>query len=261
MSININNNVNQININKSLINDENKTKSNNEIKKNLSSNINNQTIITISKESRDSYRKKIQESSNHKKTYEDIIKTRNSIKEASKSITVDFGYELSKEVGKLKEQRTNNNTYSLSNRAEDYVKAYANLYDEIVQGYKNGTREFYVEDENSETGYRKMTMEEELNNLDKAYQKQAHMMDIFAQNTKNAASAFNSAAEKLSKINVSMANTYRTQAQTKDIPENIGQNMINIAQKWKDSYISSNSKYNSMEDILSIIKNNLYVSL
>ena len=224
MSMNINNNANEININKNLFNNKNNVNSNNEVKKNSSYNINNQTIITISKESRDSYRKKIQEIGNEKKTYEDIIKTRKSIKEASKSILTDFGYELSKEANRLQEQRGNNNTYSLSNKVEDYVKAYGNIYDEIVQGYK-------------------------------AYQKQANMMDIFAENAKKAASAFSNAAEKLSKINPFIANNYRNQAQIKDIPENIGQNMINIAQKWKDSYILSNSKDSSMEDILSIINN------
>ena len=46
---------------------------------------------------------------------------------------------------------------------------YGNLYDEIVQGYKDGTVERYVGDENSETGFRKMTLDEELARLDKAF--------------------------------------------------------------------------------------------
>ena len=58
-----------------------------------------------------------------------------------------------------------------ADRAADYVRAYGNLYDEIVQGYKDGTAQRYVEDENSETGFRKMTLDEELAGLDKAFQK------------------------------------------------------------------------------------------
>ena len=90
----------------------------------------------------------------------------------------NYGNELAKETETLKEQRKSGGTYSLSNKAEDYVRAYGNLYDEIVQGYQNGTRERYVEDDASETGYRKMTMEEELNELDKAFQRAAHGADV-----------------------------------------------------------------------------------
>lgn len=60
---------------------------------------------------------------------------------------------------------------------EDSVRAYGNLYEEIVQGYRNGTRERYTEDENSKTGFRKMTMEEELSGLDRAFQKMANEVD------------------------------------------------------------------------------------
>ncbi len=48
---------------------------------------------------------------------------------------------------------------------------------DIGQGYQDGTRERYVEDENSETGFRKMTMEEELNRLDRAFHKMADRAD------------------------------------------------------------------------------------
>ena len=47
--------------------------------------------------------------------------------------------------------------------------AYASIYDDIVKGYEAGTREVYVEDSESGTGYRKLTMEEEISELDKAF--------------------------------------------------------------------------------------------
>ncbi len=81
----------------------------------------------------------------------------------------NYGNELAKGTETLKGQGKSGDTYSFSDEAEDYVRAYGNLYDEIVQGYKNGTRERYVEDETSEKGYRKTTMEEELKGLDKAF--------------------------------------------------------------------------------------------
>ncbi len=77
---------------------------------------------------------------------------------------------------KLKGQRTGS-AYGIADKMEDSVRAYGNLYDEIVQGYRDGTRERYVEDENSETGFRKMTMEEELSGLDRAFQKMADRAD------------------------------------------------------------------------------------
>ena len=63
-------------------------------------------------------------------------------------------------------------------KAKDLNRAYGNLYDRIVQGYENGTRERYTEDKNSETGYRKMTKEEELKGLSLAFQKKAHEEDV-----------------------------------------------------------------------------------
>lgn len=96
------------------------------------------------------------------------VRQKESIMLASKSIGANYGYRLSEEAGKLKGQRESGGAYSLSDRAADYVRAYGNLYDEIVQGYKDGTVERYVEDGSSETGFRKMPLEEELAGLDKA---------------------------------------------------------------------------------------------
>lgn len=257
MSININN-TNQVNMENNTLNVSKRTDTEKTVQK--SEDFNNQTVVTISKESRDNYRKQIQKSGARKTTYEDIIKTRGLIKEASKSIQIDYDYQLAKEAGIFKEQRKNGSTYSISNRAEDYVKAYGNLYDQIVKGYNDGTIEHYEEDKNSETGYRKLTMEEELSKLDKAYQKASELTDIFVENTKKAASAFDNMAKKMSKINLSIANSYKNQAQTDDIPNNIGQKMIDISQKWKNAYNISGSKTSSMESIMSIIKSTLYVS-
>ena len=100
------------------------------------------------------------------------VRQKESIMQASKSIGAGYGYRLSEEAEKLKGQRESGGAYSLSDRAEDYIRAYGNLYDEIVQGYKDGTVERYVE-ENSETGFRKMTLDEELAGLDKAFRKMA----------------------------------------------------------------------------------------
>lgn len=62
----------------------------------------------------------------------------------------------------------NKGSNSIVDRANGLVKAYAEVYDEIVQGYKSGTREIYkfnVED----NSYHKLTLEEELKKLNDTY--------------------------------------------------------------------------------------------
>lgn len=61
------------------------------------------------------------------------------------------------------------------------VDTYKKLYDEIVSGYANGTREKYVSDENSEDGLRKLTMSEELQMLGEEYNNTCNFLEGFFQ--------------------------------------------------------------------------------
>ena len=173
-----------------------------------------------------------------------------SIIQASKSIGASYGYRLSEEAGKLKGQRDNGAAYSLSDRAADYVKAYGNLYDEIVQGYKDGTIERYVEDETSETGFRRMTMEEELADLDKAFQSMADKAEVDAK----ASRILDGYKEKLSKLK-SGQKLSADADKVKAVQENISQKLVTLAQAWKDGYKVSGSKEGGMEKVLSMLDN------
>ena len=173
-----------------------------------------------------------------------------SIIQASKSIGANYGYRLSEEAGKLKGQRDNGVAYSLSDRAADYVKAYGNLYDEIVQGYKDGTIERYVEDETSETGFRRMTMEEELADLDKAFQSMADKAEVDAK----ASRILDGYKEKLSKLK-SGQKLSADADKAKAVQENISQKLMTLAQAWKDAYKVSGSKEGGMEKVLSMLDN------
>ena len=42
------------------------------------------------------------------------------------------------------------------------INTYNDIFEEIEKGYESGTRETYIEDKNSEKGYRKLTKEEEI---------------------------------------------------------------------------------------------------
>ncbi|MBQ2115964.1 MAG: hypothetical protein II193_05205 [Lachnospiraceae bacterium] len=55
------------------------------------------------------------------------------------------------------------------NMVDCFSKTYQKLYHEIMEGYQTGTRTRYVQDDSAESGYRKLTMDEELQLLDEAY--------------------------------------------------------------------------------------------
>lgn len=204
--------------------------------------------VTISKEGIESWRRQVQGNGGKAESYEGAVTQKESIRQASKSIGAGYGYRLSEEAGKLKGLRESSAAYSLSDRAADYVKAYGNLYDEIVQGYKNGTMERYVEVENSETGFRKMTMEEELADLDKAFQKAADKAEVDAK----ASKILGDYKERLSGVK----NGKKLSAdadKAKAAQEGVSQKLVTLAQAWKDAYKVSGSKEGGMEKVLSML--------
>ena len=69
-----------------------------------------------------------------------------------------------------------------------------------MQEYADGTRNVYVEDKADESGYRKMTMEEEISGLDAAYQKYVSGFEAGIHQAVDASKAFDKYIAKLSKI-------------------------------------------------------------
>lgn len=82
-------------------------------------------------------------------------------------------------------------------KADNLMKAYTSLYDEIVQGYESGQREVYVEDPEADDGYRKLTLETELEELNKAFNEQA---DRFKERYDTEKKAMSDIAADLSRI-------------------------------------------------------------
>ena len=103
--------------------------------------------LYISNEGMEYYRNCIQQ--NRQETYDDVLQRRELLK-SEKIRDIDYGYEISKKAAELNKDAANagQNALSTTDRANGYVAAYAELYDEIVQGYESGTREIYVTDEN-----------------------------------------------------------------------------------------------------------------
>lgn len=210
--------------------------------------------VSISQEGMESYRKQSREKGMSgrviaKGNKEDMIK---QAKQAASALTANaYGGELAGELEKLKGQRAGS-AYGIAEQAEDSVRAYGNLYDEIVQGYQNGTRERYVEDENSGTGFRKMTMEEELSGLDRAFQKMADGVDVKEMIT----GEFRRLSAKAGNKQTAFTDMgKRPQGAEEDAPETTGQKMKRLAQEWKNAYQTSGSKESSMEKVLSILNN------
>ena len=151
-------------------------------------------------------------------------------------------------------QRTGS-TYGIADQMEDSVRAYGNLYDEIVQGCQNGTRERYVEYENSETGFRKMTMEEELSRLDRAFQKMADRADA-KEMIEGEFKRLRTEGGKGLSTNASK----KPQGTDGDAPETARQKMKRLAQEWRDAYRASGSKEGSMEKVMSLLNSMFHIS-
>lgn len=206
----------------------------------------NAVKVSISQEGIESYRKQIREKGTSgrviaKGDKESIIR---QAKQAASALSANaYGGELEK----LKGQRTGS-AYGIADELEDSVRAYANLYDEIVRGYQNGTRERYVEDENSETGFRKMTMEEELSGLDRAFQKMADRADT-REMIEGEFKRLRTEGGKGLSTNASK----KPQETDGDAPETAGTKVKRLAQEWRDAYKTSGSKESSMEKVLSML--------
>lgn len=136
--------------------------------------------LTISGKDTENYRKSVSESE-QPLTYNSVIQQKKIL-----SYGINYSYNLSKEADKLnkadEEALTDGGALSWQTKLDNLDKAYRNLRNEIVQGYENGTRQVNVIDESSETGCRTLTMEEELNALDAAYEKNAKAFEeLFSQ--------------------------------------------------------------------------------
>ena len=89
--------------------------------------------LSISDEGREYYRNNIQQ--NGQETYNEVLQRREQLKN-EKINRMDYSYEIQKRAAQQnKNADTGRSTLSTIDKANGYVKAYAELYDEIVQGY------------------------------------------------------------------------------------------------------------------------------
>jgi hypothetical protein len=192
---------------------------------------------------------------NKEETYESMMQRREMLK---KTRVMSYGYDLSMKAVELNDAASENGakTLSVTDRANGYISAYASMYDEIVRGYENGTREIYVEDE---FGMHRLTKEEELKALEEAYKRE---VDDFVTMEKANEQAYAIVSQEMIKIAsvsarsgvaVSEANDSKAMEQHK-VPENLNGKMLSAADIFKQNYAAFNPDTDSLSQVLSRVK-------
>lgn len=203
--------------------------------------------LSISDAGKEQYRNSVQQSG--QESYDAILQRREQLKNEKISL-VDYGYEISRRVD------TGKSVLSTAGRADGYVKAYAELYDEIVKGYEAGTREIYVA---GEDGPRKLTKDEELNALDTAYKKTVDSFVTMEQTNQRARAIIGEEAEKIAKISrretkaVGFLKEQKARGIDK-VTENLNQKMLSAVASFKEKYAAFNPNAGTLSQLLAGIK-------
>ncbi len=209
--------------------------------------------VSISQEGYEHIRSSLQQ--NGQETYDMVVR---KIELSKKVRVMNYGYDLSMKAVEFNDAASENGTKALSvtDRANGYISAYASMYDEIVRGYENGTREIYVEDE---FGIHRLTKEEELKALDEAYKRE---VDDFVAMEKANEQAYAIVTEEVKKIasiksgsgaSVSETDNSKAMEQHK-VPENLSGKMLSAADIFKQNYAAFNPDTDSLSQVLSRVK-------
>ena len=161
-------------------------------------------------------------------------------------IISDYSYMLSSKMPSIYGEKGEGGEYerhyySVSEKSYQLLNAYAEIYDEIVTGHRDGTREIFVEDKTSEKGYRKLSMDEEIEELDKAFQKKTKKMEEREKKNKKDLEIINADREKMKKYSngtSKIAKEIESMAKNddSDVPENFSKNLIKAANIFVQQY-------------------------
>lgn len=147
----------------------------------------------------------------------------------------DHEIELSEKLNFVKAKNKSDGNgksfYSVENSKNDLLEAYANMMDTIVKGHENGTRKSYVKD-NGEL--REMTLQEELDALDVAFEKMSERSEKRLRKRDDEAKALENYGKQLSEINSNKADIPK---ETKEWIENVKKDPVPV--DYKDKLISA----------------------
>lgn len=210
--------------------------------------------LSISDEGREYYRNNIQQ--NGQETYNEVLQRREQLKN-EKINRMDYSYEIQKRAAQQnKNADTGRSTLSTIDKANGYVKAYAELYDESVQGYDNGNRKIYAADE---SGTHKLTKDDELGALDAAYKKTVDNFVTMEKTNQHAREIIGEEMKKISKITSrsTLAATCLEEQKsrgTDEIPENISEKMYDAIFSFKEKYAMFHSDAGNLSQLLASVK-------
>lgn len=164
---------------------------------------------------------------------------------------------LNTQTKKSKENKEDCDSIELD---KNCFQVYCGMYDEIKQGYADGTREIWILDESSESGFRKVTEEEELEALDSAFGFYSQVVDAYVnsgmKNRETIADAVNEwQAFNQNKEYVSKQKIEDTDETTKDLRNRL----INASNAWKKGYSINGS--NLLNLFNQIFKDNFMVEI
>ena len=206
-------------------------------------------ILEISEDGINSYKASLEETATsglqHNEEGKGVIMTDYSMIFASKMPSI---------YGEKDENGEYIRTYqSTKEAADNMLGVYANIYDEIVKGHEAGDRAIYVEDNTSETGYRKLTMDEELAELDKAYESYANR--YAKKHDKDVMNILSAHAKKVSEISggrtkiANEVNDLMEKYKKDPVPEDFSNKMLKAAGAFVQMY-----KNNAGADITGLLQ-------
>lgn len=120
--------------------------------------------------------------------------------------------------------------------AKNCFEIYTSMYNEIKQGYADGTREIWIVDQAAENGFRKATEDEELAALDSAYDFYAQVVDAYVNVGSKNSETIENAVNKLRADLENQKYVNRTQEEFDQTIENLYYRLMNAADAWKKGY-------------------------
>lgn len=175
----------------------------------------------------------------------------------------DYSMMLGATAADYRAERDSKNYYGITQRAEDITKAYAKTYADIVKGYEDGTRKAYTIDKTSESGYRLMTMEEELSELDKAFEKSQEGIASMVKQSSDIAKAMEKYADQLAKAKRGVnADEVRQQhkkyaKELETMPKDLSDKMKTVVDMFKQNF--QEKKVFSMDFVNNLMNANFYI--
>lgn len=210
--------------------------------------------VSFSKEGIKNYRNSISGG----KSYEEAVKQKELLKTVKLSADLDYSFRFRiSESLSAEDAKAAGGPLSLKGRMENMAETYMSLYDEIVQGYESGTRKINVADVESEQGYRTLTMEEELEALDAAYENAVRTTEeLGKQNTvfQKAIKEYRNKLEQISLKKTGAAYAYinKPESAAESVPDCLSEKMLAARDGWKNSYTAA-SKSTAWQGMLAVI--------